>query len=39
VDIGRLTDEVGYTPRQSTVEAVEEWAAGTRQPARAGAAA
>jgi UDP-glucose 4-epimerase len=26
VDIRRLTDEVGYTPRQSTVQAVEEWA-------------
>jgi UDP-glucose 4-epimerase len=27
VDIRRLTDEVGYTPRQSTVQAVEAWAA------------
>jgi UDP-glucose 4-epimerase len=26
VDTLRLTDEVGYTPRQSTVAAVEEWA-------------
>jgi UDP-glucose 4-epimerase len=26
VDTRRLTDEVGYTPRQSTVAAVEEWA-------------
>jgi UDP-glucose 4-epimerase len=26
VDTRRLTDEVGYTPRHSTVEAVENWA-------------
>jgi UDP-glucose 4-epimerase len=26
VDTRRLTDEVGYTPRRSTVEAVESWA-------------
>jgi UDP-glucose 4-epimerase len=26
VDIRRLTDEVGYTPRHSTVQAVEAWA-------------
>jgi UDP-glucose 4-epimerase len=26
VDTRRLTDEVGYTPRRSTVEAVEAWA-------------
>jgi UDP-glucose 4-epimerase len=26
VDIRRLTDEVGYTPRRSTVDAVESWA-------------
>jgi UDP-glucose 4-epimerase len=38
VDIGRLTDEVGYAPRQSTVEAVEEWAAQARRPAAAAAA-
>jgi UDP-glucose 4-epimerase len=25
VDTGRLTDEVGYTPRHSTVAAVEDW--------------
>ena len=25
VDIRRLTDEVGYTPRHSTVDAVEDW--------------
>jgi UDP-glucose 4-epimerase len=30
VDTRRLTDEVGYEPRQSTVEAVEAWAASTR---------
>jgi UDP-glucose 4-epimerase len=30
VDTRRLTDEVGYTPRQSTVQAVEAWAASTR---------
>lgn len=30
VDVRRLTDEVGYTPRQSTVQAVEAWAASTR---------
>jgi UDP-glucose 4-epimerase len=28
VDTSRLTEEVGYTPRRSTVEAVEAWAAG-----------
>jgi UDP-glucose 4-epimerase len=27
VDTRRLTDEVGFTPRYSTVEAVEDWAA------------
>ncbi|MFN2617079.1 MAG: NAD-dependent epimerase/dehydratase family protein [Thermoleophilaceae bacterium] len=27
VDVTRLTDEVGYGPRYSTVEAVEDWAA------------
>jgi UDP-glucose 4-epimerase len=26
VDIRRLTDEVGYTPRHSTLDAVEDWA-------------
>jgi UDP-glucose 4-epimerase len=26
VDTRRLTDEVGYTPRRSTVDAVEDWA-------------
>ena len=35
VDVRRLTDEVGYTPRQSTVEAVEAWAASTRPAAAA----
>ena len=30
VDTRRLTDEVGYEPRQSTVEAVEAWAASAR---------
>src|SRR6185295_13355812 len=35
VDTARLTDEVGYTPRQSTVEAVEAWAASTRTAAAA----
>jgi UDP-glucose 4-epimerase len=30
VDTRRLTDEVGYTPSQSTVQAVEAWAASTR---------
>jgi UDP-glucose 4-epimerase len=30
VDTRRLTDEVGYTPRHSTVEAVESWASGAR---------
>ena len=35
VDTRRLTDEVGYTPRQSTVQAVEEWAASTRRTAAA----
>ena len=35
VDIRRLTDEVGYTPRQSTVQAVEAWAASTRTAAAA----
>jgi len=35
VDIRRLTDDVGYTPRQSTVQAVEAWAASTRSAAAA----
>jgi UDP-glucose 4-epimerase len=35
VDTKRLTDEVGYTPRQSTVAAVEAWAASTRTAAAA----
>ena len=35
VDVRRLTDEVGYTPRQSTVQAVEAWAASTRTVAAA----
>jgi UDP-glucose 4-epimerase len=35
VDTRRLTDEVGYTPRQSTVAAVEEWAAAARPAAAA----
>jgi UDP-glucose 4-epimerase len=35
VDIRRLTDEVGYEPRQSTVEAVEAWAASARTVAAA----
>jgi UDP-glucose 4-epimerase len=26
VDTGRLTDEVGYSPRHSTVDAVQDWA-------------
>jgi UDP-glucose 4-epimerase len=30
VDIRRLTDEVGYTPRHSTVDAVDEWASHAR---------
>jgi UDP-glucose 4-epimerase len=30
VDTRRLTDEVGYTARHSTVEAVESWAGGAR---------
>jgi UDP-glucose 4-epimerase len=30
VDTRRLTEEIGYTPRQSTVEAVESWVASTR---------
>jgi len=30
VDTGRLTDEIGYTPRQSTVDAVESWVASRR---------
>ncbi|HEX6654506.1 MAG TPA: NAD-dependent epimerase/dehydratase family protein [Thermoleophilaceae bacterium] len=30
VDVRRLTDEVGYTPRKSTVQAVEAWAASPR---------
>jgi UDP-glucose 4-epimerase len=33
VDTRRLTDEVGYTPRQSTVEAVEAWVTSTRMTA------
>jgi UDP-glucose 4-epimerase len=35
VDTRRLTDEVGYEPRQSTVQAVEAWAASTRTAAAA----
>jgi len=35
VDTRRLTDEVGYTPSQSTVQAVEAWAANTRTGAAA----
>jgi len=35
VDTRRLTEEVGYTPRQSTVAAVEEWAAAARPAAAA----
>jgi UDP-glucose 4-epimerase len=35
VDTRRLTDEVGYTPRQSTVAAVEAWVASTRTAAAA----
>jgi UDP-glucose 4-epimerase len=35
VDTRRLTDEVGYTPRQSTVDAVEAWAASARTAAAA----
>jgi UDP-glucose 4-epimerase len=35
VDTRRLTDEVGYSPSQSTVEAVEVWAASTRTAAAA----
>jgi UDP-glucose 4-epimerase len=35
VDTRRLTDEVGYTPRQSTVDAVETWAASTKTAAAA----
>jgi UDP-glucose 4-epimerase len=35
VDTRRLTDEVGFTPRQSTVAAVEAWAASTRTAAAA----
>jgi UDP-glucose 4-epimerase len=27
VDVTRLTEEVGYVPRYSTVEAVRDWAA------------
>jgi UDP-glucose 4-epimerase len=30
VDTRRLTDEVGYTPRHSTVDAVEDWARDAR---------
>ena len=30
VDTRRLTDEIGYAPRQSTVEAVEAWVASAR---------
>jgi UDP-glucose 4-epimerase len=33
VDTRRLVEEVGYTPRQSTVEAVEEWAGHARRAA------
>jgi UDP-glucose 4-epimerase len=35
VDTRRLTDEVGYTPQQSTVQAVESWAASARTAAAA----
>jgi len=35
VDTRRLTDEVGYTPQQSTVQAVDAWAASTRTAAAA----
>jgi UDP-glucose 4-epimerase len=35
VDTRRLTDEVGYTPRQSTVAAVEAWAGSTMTAAAA----
>ena len=35
VDTRRLTDEVGYTPRRSTVEAVEAWAGQPRAAAAA----
>jgi UDP-glucose 4-epimerase len=35
VDTRRLTDEIGYTPRQSTVDAVESWVASTRSRAAA----
>jgi UDP-glucose 4-epimerase len=34
VDIGRLTDEVGFQPRHSTLSAVEEWARSRRRPLR-----
>jgi hypothetical protein len=33
VDTRRLVDEVGYTPSQSTVEAVEAWAGHARRAA------
>jgi UDP-glucose 4-epimerase len=33
VDTRRLVEEVGYTPRQSTVEAVEAWAGHARRAA------
>jgi len=33
VDTARLTDDVGYTPRHSTVDAVESWVASTRMAA------
>jgi UDP-glucose 4-epimerase len=35
VDTRRLTEDVGYTPRQSTVQAVERWAASARTAAAA----
>jgi UDP-glucose 4-epimerase len=35
VDTRRLTEEIGYAPRQSTVEAVEAWVASTRTRAAA----
>jgi UDP-glucose 4-epimerase len=35
VDTRRLTDEVGFTPRQSTLAAVEGWAADARRAAAA----
>jgi UDP-glucose 4-epimerase len=33
VDTARLTEDVGYTPRHSTVDAVENWVASTRMAA------